>query len=55
LLYESQRIPSVGQSFNFHGFRFDVLKKQRNQITLVKMTPQDVMQLTGDRMREVGG
>ncbi len=30
LLYESQRIPSVGQSFNFHGFRFDVLKKQRN-------------------------
>lgn len=55
LLYESQRIPSVGQSFNFHGFRFDVLKKQRNQITLVKMTPQDAMQLTGDRMREVGG
>lgn len=55
LLYESQRIPSVGQSFNFHGFRFDVLKKQRNQITLVKMTPLDNLQPTGDRMREVGG
>ena len=38
LLYESQRIPSVGQSFNFHGFRFDVLKKQRNQITQGKMS-----------------
>lgn len=55
LLYESQRIPSVGQSFNFHGFRFDVLKKQRNQITLVKMTPQEPANMTGDRMREVGG
>ncbi len=55
LLYESQRIPSVGQSFNFHGFRFDVLKKQRNQITLVKMTPQEPVNMTGDRMREVGG
>lgn len=55
LLFESQRIPSVGQSFNFHGFRFDVLKKQRNQITLVKMTPQEAANQSGDRMREVGG
>ena len=56
LLYESQRIPSVGQSFTFHGFRFDVLKKQRNQITLVKMTPAPSETTgEGDRMREVGG
>ena len=55
LLFESQRIPSVGQSFNFHGFRFDVLKKQRNQITLIKMTHMDAANQTGDRMREVGG
>lgn len=56
LLYESQRIPSVGQSFTFHGFRFDVLKKQRNQITLVKMTPlPPETAAEGDRMREVGG
>lgn len=56
LLYESQRIPSVGQSFTFHGFRFDILKKQRNQITLVKMTPvPPEASGDGDRMREVGG
>lgn len=56
LLYESQRIPSVGQSFTFHGFRFDILKKQRNQITLVRMTPLPADGAAeGDRMREVGG
>lgn len=39
LLHESQRIPDVGQSFNFFGFRFDVLRRHRNQITLVRITP----------------
>lgn len=39
LLFESQRIPSVGQTFTFYGFRFDVMKKQRNQITQVRITP----------------
>ena len=39
LLFESQRIPSVGQVFNFFDFRFEILKKQRNQITLVRVTP----------------
>ncbi len=39
LLFETQRIPNVGQTFNFHDFRFDILKKQRNQLTLVRVTP----------------
>ncbi len=39
LLFETQRIPSVGQSFTFFGFRFDVLKKQKNQLSLVRVTP----------------
>lgn len=39
ILYEARRIPEVGQSFSFHGFRFDIVKKQRNQITLVRITP----------------
>lgn len=39
LLFESQRIPSVGQTFTFHDFRFEILKKQRNQITVVRVTP----------------
>lgn len=39
LLHESQRIPGVGQVFSFHGFRFEILKRQRNQITSVRVTP----------------
>jgi len=39
LLFETQRIPAVGQMFNFYDFRFEVLKRQRNQITLVRITP----------------
>ncbi len=39
LLFESQRIPAIGQIFNFYDYRFEILKKQRNQITLVRITP----------------
>ena len=39
VIYEAQRIPEVGQSFAFHGFRFEVLRRQRNQIVLLKVIP----------------
>jgi len=39
ILFESQRIPSVGQVYTFFGMRFEILKKQKNQISLVKITP----------------
>ncbi len=39
LLYESQRIPLVGQIYTFYDFRFEILKKQRNQIALVRVSP----------------
>ena len=39
LLYESRLIPEVGQSFIFHGFRFDVVRRHRNQITSIRVTP----------------
>jgi Mg2+/Co2+ transporter CorB len=39
VIHEAQRIPEVGQSFAFHGFRFEILKRQRNQITLLRVTP----------------
>jgi Mg2+/Co2+ transporter CorB len=38
VIHEAQRIPEVGQSFAFHGFRFEVLRRQRNQIVLLKVT-----------------
>ncbi|NQW01199.1 MAG: HlyC/CorC family transporter [Rhodospirillales bacterium] len=39
ILHESRRIPQVGQSFMFHKFRFDILERQRNQITSIRVTP----------------
>jgi Mg2+/Co2+ transporter CorB len=40
VIHESRSIPEPGQRFAFHGFRFDVLRKQRNRITLLRLTPE---------------
>jgi Mg2+/Co2+ transporter CorB len=39
ILHESRRIPEVGQAFMFHGFRFEILRRLRHQITSVRITP----------------
>ncbi len=39
VLHETQQIPDVGQVFTFHNLRFEILRRQRNQITSVRITP----------------
>jgi magnesium and cobalt exporter, CNNM family len=39
VIYEARMIPEVGQSFAFHDFRFEVLRRQRNQIMLLRIVP----------------
>jgi CBS domain containing-hemolysin-like protein len=39
VIHEARSIPDVGQSFTFHGFRFNVLRKDRNRITALRITP----------------
>ena len=39
VIHEARTIPEPGQSFTFHGFRFHVLKKERNRITALHITP----------------
>ncbi len=39
VIHEGQCIPEVGQTFSFHGFRFTILRRRRNQITALKITP----------------
>jgi CBS domain containing-hemolysin-like protein len=39
VIHEARSIPDAGQSFTFHGFRFRVLKRERNRITLLRITP----------------
>lgn len=39
VIHEARSIPEPGQSFTFHGFRFHVLRRQRNRITSLRITP----------------
>ena len=39
VIHEARMIPEVGQAFVFHGFRFEILKKRRHQVTALRMVP----------------
>ena len=39
VIHEARIIPEPGQAFTFHGFRFQVLRKNRNRITALRITP----------------
>jgi Mg2+/Co2+ transporter CorB len=39
VIHEARSIPEVGQSFTFHGFRFRVLRRERNRITALRIQP----------------
>jgi magnesium and cobalt exporter, CNNM family len=38
VIHEARSIPERGQSFTFHGFRFRVLRRERNRITALRIT-----------------
>ncbi|MGR3491298.1 MAG: HlyC/CorC family transporter [Shimia sp.] len=37
VIHEAQMIPTKGQTFSFHGFRFEVTEKEANRITAIKV------------------
>ncbi|MBL4646027.1 MAG: HlyC/CorC family transporter, partial [Rhizobiales bacterium] len=39
VIFAAQMIPEVGQNFTFFGYRFRILRRQRNRITSIKVTP----------------
>ncbi|MEO0361751.1 MAG: HlyC/CorC family transporter, partial [Pseudomonadota bacterium] len=39
VMFEAQTIPEVGQVFSFHGFRFEILARERHRITRLRVTP----------------
>ncbi|HEX2890526.1 HlyC/CorC family transporter [Vineibacter terrae] len=39
VLHEARRIPDVGQTFAFYGFRIEVLKREGNRIAQVRLQP----------------
>lgn len=38
ILHEAETLPQTGQSFMFYGFRFDVIGRQDNRLTRIRMT-----------------
>jgi Mg2+/Co2+ transporter CorB len=39
VIHEARLIPEPGQAFTFYGLRFQVLRKNRNRITALRITP----------------
>jgi Mg2+/Co2+ transporter CorB len=39
VIHEARTIPEQGQAFYFHGFRFEVLKKKKQQLATIRVTP----------------
>jgi Mg2+/Co2+ transporter CorB len=40
VIHEAQTIPDPGQTFIFFGHRFQILRRQRNQITALRVSPR---------------
>jgi Mg2+/Co2+ transporter CorB len=38
VLHEARRIPEVGQVFLFHGLRFEILRRKRNQVATLRIS-----------------
>ncbi|SFE08509.1 HlyC/CorC family transporter [Roseivivax sediminis] len=45
VIHEAQMIPTVGQAFSFHGFRFEVVSRENNRITRLKIRPLEAQLL----------
>lgn len=39
VIFEARTIPDAGQAFTFHGFKFEVVRKSRNRVTSLRITP----------------
>jgi len=39
VIHEAQSIPEPGQAFTFYGYRFEILRKNRNKITAIRVRP----------------
>ncbi len=37
VINNAETIPSVGKAFNFYGYRFEIIKKRKNQLTKIKI------------------
>ncbi len=38
VIHEARTIPEIGQVFTFHDFRFEILRRHRNQISQIRIS-----------------
>ncbi len=43
VIHEARTIPEVGQRFAFYGFKFEVVRRVRNQITVLRLVPPEMV------------
>ena len=48
VIHEARMIPAVGQVFTFHGFRFEIVKKRRQQIVSIRVAKLAAADAEGD-------
>jgi Mg2+/Co2+ transporter CorB len=48
VMHEAEAIPEPGQVFSFHGYRFTILRRTRNQITALKVSREEIAADAGD-------
>lgn len=47
ILHESQMVPESGQNFSFYDYRFNIVKRVRNQLTLISIRPPIMQEVDG--------
>jgi Mg2+/Co2+ transporter CorB len=52
VIHEAHTIPDVGQRFAFYGFKFEILRRQRNQITALRVIPPEKAEGAKERSAE---
>ena len=49
VIHEARTIPEPGQTFTFYGHRFQVVRRSRNRVTLLRVTPLQPRRTTTER------
>ncbi len=49
VLFESETIPEVGQKFQFHGLKFEIMKRDRHRIARLRITPPKSSKKSGGK------
>ena len=50
VIHEAQTIPEIGQIFTFYSYRFEILRKSKNRIALLKITALNKAKAEGKRL-----